>query len=186
MQPSWTVLAVAFVGVAGTLGAAVFTQVWGARREDRRWRQEQAAEGQRWERQQQERRDQWRREDQLRRVQQRQEAYTEFLLAVAAWASAAYPLILDGGAQPSGPAAEDLTRLGALVDQAEATRVPLRLHGSEEMSAASEELCGVMMAAVRAFADGAMTGEHVDRVLLDFRRTSQAALAHARADLDIA
>src|SRR3954470_11557859 len=140
MQPTWTVLAVAFAGVAGTLGAAVFTQIWSARREDRRWRQEQRAEGQRWERQQQERRDQWRREDELRRVQQRKEAYTGFLLAVASWASAAYPLMLDRGEQSGVPATEDLTRLSALVDQAEATRVPLRLHGSDEMSAASEEL----------------------------------------------
>lgn len=186
MQPTWTVLAVAVVGVAGTLGAAVFTQIFSVRREDRRWRQEQTAEAQRWERQQQERRDQWQREDQLRRVAQRQEAYTAFLLAVASWASAAYLLILDRGEQPRVPTAEDLTRLSALLDQAEATRVPLRLHGSEEMSTASEELCGVMMAAVRAFADGAMTGEHVDRVLLDFRRTSQTALAQARVDLDIA
>jgi hypothetical protein len=187
MQPTWTVLAVAFVGVAGTLGAAVFTQIWGARREDRRWRQDQAAEGQRWERQQHQRRDQWRRDDQLRRVQQRQDAYTQFLLAVASWASAAYALIVDGGDQPSRvPGSEDLSRLGALVDQAEAARVPLRLHGSEEVSAASEQLCRVMMSAVRAFADGSMTGEQLDEVLLDFRRTSQAALTQARTDLDIA
>jgi hypothetical protein len=43
-----------------------------------------------------------------------------------------------------------------------------------------------MMSAVRAFADGPMTGEQVDQVLLDFRHTSQAALAQARADLEIA
>jgi Flp pilus assembly protein TadB len=186
MQPTWTVLAVAFVGVAGTLGAAVFTQIWSARREDRRWRQEQAAEGQRWERQQQERRDQWKRDDQLRRVAQRQEAHTQFLLAVASWASAAYALIVAGGEPPRALDSEDLSRLGALVEQAEAARVPLRLHGSEEVSATSEEVCRVMTSAVRAFADGSLTGEQVDQVLLDFRRTSQAALAQARADLDIA
>ena len=186
MQPTWTVLAVAFAGVAGTPGAAVFTQIWGARREDRRWRQEQTAEGQRWERQQQERRDQWRREDQLRRVAQRQEAYTQFLLAVTSWASATYALIVDGDGQPRALDSEELSRLGTLVDQAEAARAPLRLHGSEEVSAASEEVCRVMMSAMRAFADGSMTGAQVDQVLLDFRRTSQAALAQARADLDIA
>lgn len=185
MQPTWTVLAVAFVGVAGTLGAAVFTQVWSARREDRRWRQEQAAERIRWERQQQERADLWRREDQLRRLGQRQEAYTQFLLAVAAWASAAYALITDGGDRPRVPAGEDLSRLSVLVDQAEAARVPLRLHGSAEEAAASEELCRVMMSAVREFGGGALTGERVEQVLLDFRRVSQAALAQARADLDL-
>lgn len=184
MQPTWTVLAVAFVGVAGTLGAAVFTQIWSARREDRRWRQEQAAESRRWERQQEERRDQWRREDELRWVAQRQEAYTQFLLAVAAWASAAYALILDGD-QPGVPGSDRLARLSALVDQAEAARVSLRLHGSDEVSATSEEVCRVMTSVVRGFADGTMTGERVDQVLRDFRGASQAVLAGARADLDL-
>lgn len=185
MQLTWTVLAVAFVGVAGTLSVAVFTQIWSTRREDRRWRQEQEAEGARWERQQQERRDQWRRGDQLRRVAQRQEAYTQFLLAVAAWASAAYMLIVDGGGQQRVPAAEDLSRLAGLVDQAEAARLPLRLNGSEEVSAASEEVCRVMTSAVRAFTGGALTSEQVDQVLVEFRRTSQAALAQARTDFDL-
>jgi hypothetical protein len=184
MQPTWTVLAVAFLGVAGTLGAAAFTQIWGAGREDRRWRQEQEADSRRWERQQQERRELWQRDDQLRRAAQRQEVYTQFLLAVASWASAVYALIVDGGDQPRAPGPEDLSRMGALVDQAEAARVPLRLHGSEDVSAASEEVCAVMMSAVRDLADGSMTSEHVDRVLEDFRRTSQAVLAQARADLD--
>src|SRR3954454_18081925 len=97
MQPTWTVLAVAFLGVAGTLSAAVFTQIWGARREDRRWRQEKLADSQRWERQKQERREQWQREDQLLAAQQRQEAYTGFLLAVAKWASAAYSVVVERG-----------------------------------------------------------------------------------------
>jgi hypothetical protein len=185
MQPTWTVIAVALVGVAGTLGAAVFTQIWSARREDRRWRQEQGAEGTRWEREQQVRRDLWRREDQLRRVAQRQEAYTRFLSAVAAWAQAAYPLIVDGGDHSRVVAPTDVARLSGLVDQAEAARVPLRLHGSEQVSGASEEVCQVMMSAVRAFADGALTGERVEQVLRDFRRTSQAALAQARIDLDL-
>jgi hypothetical protein len=183
MQPTWTVLAVAFLGVAGTLGAAVFTQVWSARREDRRWRQEQAAERQRWERQQGERREQWQREDHLREAQQRQEAYTQLFLAVAKWASAAYTVIVDRGEQAGPLTADDLSRLGALAEQAEAACVPLRLHGSEGVSVAADEVCRVMMSVVRALADGPMDSEQIDQALLDFQRTSELALARARADL---
>ena len=71
------------------------------------------------------------------------------------------------------------------MDQSEAARVPLRLHGSAEVSAASGELCRVMMSAVREFGSGALTKERVELVLLDFRRASQAALAQARTDLDL-
>jgi hypothetical protein len=185
MQPTWTVLAVAFLGVAGTLFAAVFTQIWGARQEDQRWRQQQLADSQRWERQQQERREQWQREDQLRAAQQRQEAYTQFLMAVAKWASAAYSIVVERRERASAPTTEELSRLGTLVEQAEAACVPLRLHGSEEVSVASDEVCRVMLSAVRALADGSMDSEHVDQALLEFRRTSELALARARADIGI-
>jgi len=42
-----------------------------------------------------------------------------------------------------------------------------------------------MMSAVREFGGGALTGDRVEQVLLDFRRVSQAALAQARTDLDL-
>jgi hypothetical protein len=185
MQPTWTVLAVAFLGVAGTLGAAVFTQMWSTRREERRWRQEQLADRQRWERQQQERRDQWQREDQLRAAQDRQEAYTQFLLAVAKWASAADAVVVARGERASTPTTEELARLGTLVEQAEASCVPLRLHGSDQVSVASDEVCRVMLSVVRVLADGSVDSQRIDQALVDFRRTSELALARARTDLGI-
>lgn len=133
MQPTRTVLLVALLGVAGTLGAAVFTQVWDARREERRWQREQEA-----------RREQWQREDRLRAGQQRQEVYAEFLLAVAKWASAAYALAANPG-RPPVPVPDELARLAALTEHAEALCVPLRLQGSPGMADASDEVCQVMI-----------------------------------------
>jgi hypothetical protein len=185
MQPTWTVLVVAFLGVAGTLGAAVFTQFFSARREDRRWRQEQLADEQRWQRQQQERRDLWQREDQLRAVQQREDAYTQFLLAVAKWASATETVVMDPAGVPHPPGEEELARLSALAEQAEAACVPLRLHGSEAMATASDEVCRVIMSIVRRLPETPLRKEQVDQALLDFRRTSDLALARARADLGV-
>jgi hypothetical protein len=185
MQPTWTVLAVAVLGVAGTLSAAVFTQIWGARREDLRWRQERLAEDQRWQRQQQERRDLWQREDELGAVQRRQEAYTAFLLAVATWASAAYTVLLDPSRPGRAPGEDDLARLGLLVERAEASCVPLRLHGAIGVADAADKVCAAMLAVVRALSDAADNRDRIDRALQDFRRTSDRALALARADLGV-
>jgi hypothetical protein len=185
MQPTWAVLAVAFLGVAGTLGAAIFTQVWGARREDRRWRQEQAAEDQRWQRARQERREQWQHEDQLRAGQQRREAYAQFLLAVTKWTSVAYTLAAEHAETLTAFSAEELARLSALIEQAEAACPPLRLYGSVEASDASDEVCRVMISFVRALAEGPMNSDLVAQAVLAFRRTSDAALHHARVDLGL-
>jgi hypothetical protein len=184
MQPTWAVLAVAFLGVAGTLGAAVFTQMWGARREDRRWRQEQAADEQRWQRERQERREQWLRDDQLRTGQQRQEAYAQFFLAVAKWASAANT-VLDRAEGMSAAGPDEVSRLDTLVEHAEASCVPLRLHGSVEVSAAAEEVCHVMLGFARALAEGPVDGVRVEQALLQFRRTTEQALSNARVDLGV-
>ncbi len=185
MQPTWTVLVVAFLGVAGTLGAAVFTQIWSARREDRRWRQEQRADDQRWQRQQQERRELWQREDHLRADQQRQDAYAQFLLAVAKWASAANSVLVDRPEQTRTPGEEELARLAVLVEQAEAACVPLRVHGSEEVAEASDEVCRVMLSSMRTLTESPQDPSALDQTLADFRRTSELALARVRADLGI-
>jgi len=186
MQPTWTVLMVAFLGVAGTLGAAVFTQVWSSRREDRRWRQERAAEEQRWQRERDDRRQQWEREDSLRMRQQRLEAYTGFLLAVAAWASATYTVVVDRPDSARELAPEEHGRLSGLLEQAEAACVPLRLHGSREAAEASEEVCRIMLAFVKALDGRPVDDRVVDRTLVSFRRASELVLDRTRADLGIA
>jgi hypothetical protein len=185
MQPAWAVLAVAFLGVAGTLGAAIFTQVWGARREDRRWRQEKAAEDQRWQRARQERQEQWRREDQLRAGEERREAYAQFLLAVTKWGSAAYTLAAEHAETQTALSAEELIRLSALIEQAEAACPPLRLYGSVEASDASDEVCRGMISFVHALAEGPMSSDLVAQAILTFRRTSDTALHLARVDLGL-
>src|SRR3954471_11393191 len=145
MQPTWTVLVVAFLGVAGTLGAAIFTQAWSARREDRRWRQEKEADERRWQRERQDRAEQWRREDQLRAKQERQQVYVDFLQAVAKWASTASTMVVDRPDNAGPLTVDDLAQLRMLVEQADASCVPLRLQGSPEVSDASEEVCRVML-----------------------------------------
>jgi hypothetical protein len=186
MQPTWTVLAVAFLGVAGTLGAAVFTQVWSTRREDRRWRQEQAAEEQRWHRERKEREEQWQREDHLRARQQRQEAYTGFLLAVANWASATYTVVIDRPDSAGQLTPAELARLTGLAEQAEASCVPVRLQGSGEVADASDEVCRIMLALVKALDGRPVDREVVERTLTSFRRASELAVDRARADLGTA
>jgi hypothetical protein len=184
MQPPWTVLLVAFLGVAGTLGAAIFTQVWSTRREDRRWGQEKEADERRWQRERDGRREQWQREDRLREKQQRQEAYTGFFLAVARWASAAYTMVVDRP-ETAGPlTVGELVRLTELVELAEGSCVPLRLHGSREVAYACEEVCRVMLAFVKGL-DGPVDGRLVDQALVDFRRASELALDRTRADLGL-
>jgi hypothetical protein len=185
MQPTSTVLMVAFLGVAGTLGAAIFTQVWSTRREDRRWRQEQELDERRWQREREDRREQRQREDQLRMKQQRQEVYVGFLLAVAKWASATYTVVVDRSEGAGELTSDELSRLTGLVELAEASCVPLRLHGSREVADASDELCQVMLAFVKALAGRPVDGELVERMLVTFRRASGLALDRSRADLGI-
>lgn len=183
MQPTWTVLVVALVGVAGTLGAAIFSQIWSARREDRRWRQEQRAEQLRWQREQQERREQWLREDRLRAGQHREEAYAQFLVDVAKWASAGYT-VLGNLDQPDGwPDAEELARLAALAERAEASCAPLLLHGSLDVRTAADEVCQVMVSFVGALAQGPVARQRLDQAYLDFRKASDMVLDRMRQDL---
>ena len=66
--PTWVPLVVALVGVLGTLAAAVFAQIWQARREAERWERERKRE-----------RDIWLREDAKRYFDQEREAHMAFL-----------------------------------------------------------------------------------------------------------
>jgi len=185
MQPTWTVLLVALLGVAGTLGAAIFTQVWSTRREDRRWRQEREVDERRWQRERDDRREQWQREDDLRTQQQRREVYVDFLRSVAKWASVTNTLVV---ARPdsAGPLApEELDRLAELVEQADAFCVPLRLHGSPETSDASEEVCRIMHGFVKTLEEQPVDRELVQRTLVTFRIASSRALDRTRTDLRI-
>ena len=84
----WVPLAVGALGVLGTLSAAIFAQVWSARREDRRWAREREAEKERWDREREERREQWRREDLARWLEERRNLYADLLLRIETWSSA--------------------------------------------------------------------------------------------------
>jgi hypothetical protein len=83
--PLWVPLAVAVTGVLGTLSAAVFTQIWAARREDKRWIRDREVEEERWQREKVERREQWRREDRARWLAERRNIYAEYLLGLDTW-----------------------------------------------------------------------------------------------------
>lgn len=74
--PLWVPLAVAFVGVAGTLAASVLTQLLNRRRDDKLWERERA-----------ERSEQWRREDAAKWLSERRAVYAEFLAVYDEWAS---------------------------------------------------------------------------------------------------
>ncbi|MEU7901591.1 hypothetical protein [Actinoplanes sp. NPDC049118] len=185
MQPTWTVLLVAFLGVAGTLGATIFTQMWSARREDRRWRQEKEADERRWRREREDRSEQWQREDRLRTRQQRQEVYTGFLLAVATWASATYTVVVDRPESAGQLTSEELARLADLAEQAETSCVPLRLQGSPEVADASEEVCRIMLTFIKAIDGRSVDDQPVERTLETFRHATGLMLDRTRADLGI-
>lgn len=185
MQPTWTVLLVALLGVAGTLGAAIFTQAWSTRREHRRWCQEREADERRWQREREERREQWQREDDLRAHQRRREVYVEFLRAVAKWASVTNTLVVDRPDTAGPLTSDELERLAQLVEQADASCVPLRLQATPEVSEASEEVCRVMLGFVQALEEQPVDPELVQRTLVTFRAASSRALDCTRADLGI-
>lgn len=83
--PVWVVLAVAALGVVGTLAASVITQVLSGRREARQWERQREHERQRWDRERDERREQWEREDHARWHQERLTLYTELLQRIEEW-----------------------------------------------------------------------------------------------------
>ncbi|WP_433342345.1 hypothetical protein [Micromonospora sp. CA-111912] len=85
MNQSWPVLLVAVLGVIGTLGAAISTQVLTTRREDRRWNLEREREQARWERERVDRAVQWQREDDARHHESREETYKRFMQVLWTW-----------------------------------------------------------------------------------------------------
>ncbi|WP_422751219.1 hypothetical protein [Micromonospora sp. WMMD1219] len=85
MNQIWPVLLVAALGVIGTLGAAISTQVLTTRREDRRWELERKRDQERWERERDDRAAQWQREDELRHRESREETYMHFMQTIWSW-----------------------------------------------------------------------------------------------------
>jgi hypothetical protein len=81
----WLPLAVALVGVGGTLLATILTQMWSRRREDGRWLREREAEQQRWAKERSERLEQWQREDSVRWLTDRRQIYAEYLALLDEW-----------------------------------------------------------------------------------------------------
>lgn len=78
-SPSWLPLAVALVGVSGTLAASILSQRWSWRLEDRRWQRQQDAEEARWKREREDRLAQWEREDRARWLADRRDNYAAAL-----------------------------------------------------------------------------------------------------------
>ncbi|MEU7760660.1 MULTISPECIES: hypothetical protein [Micromonospora] len=83
--PLWVPLAVAAVGVGGTLAASMFAQIFAAKREDLKWEREREAEDLRWERERQSRYDQWQQESRERQLELRRDVYTELLASLHDW-----------------------------------------------------------------------------------------------------
>lgn len=85
MTSIWPVLVVAALGVVGTLGAAISTQVLTTRRDARRWQEQRQDEERRWERERKDRLELWRREDELRHLEARKDVYIDFMKALWSW-----------------------------------------------------------------------------------------------------
>jgi hypothetical protein len=186
MQPTWEVLVVALIGVVGTLGAAVFSQVWSSGREDRRWRQEQQADDRRWQRERQRQREQWQRDDAIRTTQHREEAYAQFALAVAKWGSVLNAEVARVGEhRDRRHHLEQLARLRTLAEQAEVACVPLLLYAPRESYVAADEVCQAMTPLLDGLSTDSPPGERIEQDLLNFRRISDLALDRARHDLGV-
>lgn len=109
-------LALAIVGITGTLLGALLTQWLTTRREDRKWKREREQErvrwererrrdDMRWERERAERREQWDREDAARWQRDQLSAYSDLLSAIENWL---------GVASRSGPLAPQRTAISNL------------------------------------------------------------------------
>jgi hypothetical protein len=79
--PLWVVLLVAFLGVVGTVTAALLTQIYQARQEARRAEREDKRDGVRWDRERQRESLLWGREDEGRFWDHRRTAYIDYLAA---------------------------------------------------------------------------------------------------------
>lgn len=114
--PLWVPIAVAGIGVAGTLTAGIagglLAQRWADRRDDKTWERERLREQMRW-----------RREDEARTFEHRREVFEDFYQAVKALARKAYDHGYGFDDTPELPfnwnadAAAKLQRLGIYVDR---------------------------------------------------------------------
>jgi hypothetical protein len=72
-------------GVGAAMGATILTQRRTDRREDVRWKREQADRKDQWQRERDDRQEQWTREDSLRWLQNKQAAYARLMTALDDW-----------------------------------------------------------------------------------------------------
>lgn len=103
MTAAWTPVLAASVAVIGTLAAAIFSQVWSARREDRRRADERSDKA-----------DVYEREDQLRLHEERRMAYLKYLKALHDASEALRDLALPGRTQNERRAAAKVLRESGL------------------------------------------------------------------------
>ncbi|MFI7158902.1 hypothetical protein [Micromonospora chalcea] len=135
--PVWVVLAVAALGVLGTLAAAVITQVLSGRREARQWERQREHERERWDRERDERREQWEREDHARWHQERLALYAELLKRIEEWEGVVSQVLPVTNPGPVEVPEEDQRRLGEALSAVAVADSKLGLFASKETDTAA-------------------------------------------------
>ncbi|MGN9810803.1 hypothetical protein ACTMSW_15755 [Micromonospora sp. BQ11] len=177
--PVWAVLAVAALGVLGTLAAAVITQLLSGRREARQWEWQRDHERQRWDRERDERREQWEREDHARWHQERLPLYTELLARIEEWDEVVYQVLPRSDPGPATVSEEDQHRLGAALAAVAVADKGLSLFASKETDqAASRFFMDAMFCHMRIGAGGLHDPEKLKQVRFEVR-----ALADRKSEL---
>ncbi|MEV4660156.1 hypothetical protein [Micromonospora sp. NPDC049301] len=176
--PVWVVLAVAAMGVVGTLAASVIAQVLSGRREARQWERQREHERERWGREREDRQEQWEREDHARWHAERLALYTELLQRIEEWDHVVNH-VLPVVDPPANPSEEDQHRLGdALSAVGEADR-KLKLFASKETdTAAGRFFMDAMLCYARICNGGLNDAEQLKPVRFQVR-----ALADRKSEL---
>ncbi|NYF54797.1 hypothetical protein [Micromonospora purpureochromogenes] len=168
--PAWVVLAVAALGVLGTLAAAVITQVLSGRREARQWERQRAHERERWERERAERQEQWQREDHARWHQERHAAYAELLHRIEEWDFDVFQAIPSTGPGPATLTEEEKTKVTVALAEVAQADDKARLFASDDTDEAAR---GFYMDAVfclsRLTAGGLDDPESLKQMRFDLR-----------------
>ncbi|WP_148308149.1 hypothetical protein [Actinoplanes friuliensis] len=182
MNMSWPIIVVAVLGVIGTFGAAVTTQVLTTRREERRAARDREDQQRRWDREQKDRSYIWQREDELRHRETREEVYTQFMRAIWAWgrkASAARTALQGGAKNITREQYDDLT---ASAVEAVDTFALLELTASAPVRKPARDCCNLISSFNNAFLAKIVDQEKTLKIHDSYKVSARQALELMRQD----
>ncbi|MEU8164138.1 hypothetical protein ACIP95_21870 [Micromonospora parva] len=159
--PLWVPLAVAIVGVAGTLGATVFSQFWSRKMDERRWRREREAENVRWTRERDERAAQWEREDRARWLADRRDGYAASLADYHTLTKAIDRVYREVKRRNSRASDDELSELAELEANWERSCNSLRLIAPKKVMKAIWMLYGVIEEQIEVLEEGELKPKKV-------------------------